>query len=128
MSADAHAPRMKRKAYEKELGKLQVELCHLQEWAKANKLRVIVLFEGRNGRAGAPLQGENRRSAAAMETEPDGYGILPTMVRLFGGAGPDAEGDQHATIAMVHHSLRRQAPGTAELHRASAEIDPAQTH
>src|SRR3979490_887908 len=48
MSADAHAPRMKRKAYEKELGKLQVELCHLQEWVKANKLRVIVIFEGRD--------------------------------------------------------------------------------
>src|SRR5436853_152738 len=45
MSADAHAPRMKRKAYEKEIGKLQVELCHLQEWVKANKLRVIVLFK-----------------------------------------------------------------------------------
>src|SRR3977135_4384544 len=48
MSADTPAPRMKRKAYEKELGKLQVELCHLQEWVKANKLRVIVLFEGRD--------------------------------------------------------------------------------
>jgi polyphosphate kinase len=48
MSADAHAPRMKRKAYEKEMGKLQIELCHLQEWVKANKLRVIVLFEGRD--------------------------------------------------------------------------------
>ena len=39
---------MKRKDYEKELEKLQVELCHLQEWVKANKLRVIVLFEGRD--------------------------------------------------------------------------------
>ena len=48
MSADTPAARMKRKAYEKELGKLQVELCHLQEWVKANKLRVIVLFEGRD--------------------------------------------------------------------------------
>src|ERR1700687_672367 len=48
MSADADAARMKRKAYEKELGKLQVELCHLQAWVKANKLRVIVLFEGRD--------------------------------------------------------------------------------
>src|SRR3982074_3852601 len=47
MSADTPAPRMKRKAYEKELGKLQVELCHLQEWVKANKLRVLILFEGR---------------------------------------------------------------------------------
>ncbi len=48
MSADTSATRMKRKIYEKELGKLQVELCHLQEWVKANKLRVIVLFEGRD--------------------------------------------------------------------------------
>jgi len=48
MSADAPAERMKRKAYEKEMAKLQVQLCHLQEWVKANKLRVIVLFEGRD--------------------------------------------------------------------------------
>jgi polyphosphate kinase len=48
MSADTSADGMKRKVYEKELGKLQVELCHLQEWVKANKLRVIVLFEGRD--------------------------------------------------------------------------------
>lgn len=48
MSDDAPAEKMKRKTYEKELGKLQIELCHLQEWVKANKLRVIVLFEGRD--------------------------------------------------------------------------------
>ena len=30
---------MKRKDYEKELEKLQVELCHLQEWVKAKKLQ-----------------------------------------------------------------------------------------
>src|SRR3989440_3065942 len=48
MAADAPAKRMKRKTYEKELEKLQVELCHLQEWVKANKLRVIILFEGRD--------------------------------------------------------------------------------
>ena len=48
MSAEAPAARMKRKVYEKKLEKLQVELCHLQEWVKSNKLRVIVLFEGRD--------------------------------------------------------------------------------
>jgi polyphosphate kinase 2 len=48
MAADEPASRMKRKAYEKELEKLQVQLCLLQEWVKANKLRVIVLFEGRD--------------------------------------------------------------------------------
>jgi polyphosphate kinase 2 (PPK2 family) len=41
-------PRLKRKPYEKELRKLQEQLCHLQEWVKAKKLRVIILFEGRD--------------------------------------------------------------------------------
>jgi polyphosphate kinase 2 len=40
--------RMKRKLYEKELRKLQVQLCHLQEWVKSKNLRVIILFEGRD--------------------------------------------------------------------------------
>jgi polyphosphate kinase 2 (PPK2 family) len=40
--------RTKRKVYEKELRKLQVQLCHLQEWVREKKLRVIVLFEGRD--------------------------------------------------------------------------------
>jgi polyphosphate kinase 2 len=40
--------RMKRSAYEKELHKLQVELCHLQEWIKLKGLRVIIAFEGRD--------------------------------------------------------------------------------
>jgi polyphosphate kinase 2 len=39
---------LKRKPYEKELRKLQAELCHLQEWVKAKGLRVIVVFEGRD--------------------------------------------------------------------------------
>jgi len=39
---------MKRKAYEKELKKLQADLCTLQEWVKQKGLRVIVIFEGRD--------------------------------------------------------------------------------
>jgi len=41
--------KMHRKEYDKELRKLQVELCHLQEWVKARGERIIVLFEGRDG-------------------------------------------------------------------------------
>jgi polyphosphate kinase len=49
MGDEDKAPsRMKRKVYEEELRKLQVELCHLQEWVKQRKLRVIILFEGRD--------------------------------------------------------------------------------
>src|SRR5208337_862323 len=40
--------RMKRKTYEKELRKLQVELCHLQDWVKEEGARIIILFEGRD--------------------------------------------------------------------------------
>ena len=40
--------KMKRKAYEKELRKLQVELSHLQDWVKAKGARIILVFEGRD--------------------------------------------------------------------------------
>jgi polyphosphate kinase 2 len=39
---------VKRKEYEKNLLKLQTELCLLQEWVKEKGLRVIVIFEGRD--------------------------------------------------------------------------------
>ena len=39
---------LKRKKYEKELRRLQSELCKLQEWVKHKGLRVIVVFEGRD--------------------------------------------------------------------------------
>jgi polyphosphate kinase len=40
--------KMKRKLYEKELSKLQVELCHVQDWVKAQGRRIIIVFEGRD--------------------------------------------------------------------------------
>ena len=40
--------KMKRKPYEKELERLEVELVKLQEWIKAEGLRVVVVFEGRD--------------------------------------------------------------------------------
>jgi polyphosphate kinase 2 len=41
--------RMKRAQYEKSLRKLQVQLCHLQRWVKEKGLRVVIVFEGRDG-------------------------------------------------------------------------------
>jgi len=40
--------RLKRKKYEKELRRLQAELCKLQDWVKHKGLRVIIIFEGRD--------------------------------------------------------------------------------
>jgi polyphosphate kinase 2 len=39
---------MKRKDYEKELRKLQVQLCLLQDWVKSAGAKVIIVFEGRD--------------------------------------------------------------------------------
>lgn len=40
--------KVSKKTYEKEMKKLQVELCALQEWVKKEGLRVVVVFEGRD--------------------------------------------------------------------------------
>src|SRR4051812_38906511 len=41
--------KLKTKKYEKELRELQADLCDLQAWVKHNGLRVIIIFEGRDG-------------------------------------------------------------------------------
>ena len=51
MSKKHHAettPKMKRKQFEKQLRKLQTELCLLQEWVVDRGLRAIIVFEGRD--------------------------------------------------------------------------------
>jgi polyphosphate kinase 2 len=40
--------KLSKNIYEKELAKLQVELVKLQEWIKHEKLKVVVIFEGRD--------------------------------------------------------------------------------
>jgi len=46
---DKEAKGLKTKKYMKELRRLQAELCKLQAWVKHKGLRVIILFEGRDG-------------------------------------------------------------------------------
>ena len=41
--------KLKTKEYDKELAKLHVELVKLQEWVKFKRLKVCVVFEGRDG-------------------------------------------------------------------------------
>src|SRR5438270_11646961 len=44
----AETATLTRKRYEKELRRLQGELCELQDWVKHKGLRVIIIFEGRD--------------------------------------------------------------------------------
>src|SRR5215467_14216508 len=48
-SSGAVETKLGRKEYEKELRQLQVELCKLQDWVKYKGLRIILVFEGRDG-------------------------------------------------------------------------------
>jgi hypothetical protein len=50
-------------AYEKELRKLHVQLCHLQAWVKQQGLRAIIVFEGATRPARA---GPSRRSPSGQ--------------------------------------------------------------
>ena len=57
---DAPIPKkqkLKRKEFERELGRLQHELVVLQEYIKAEGLKVVVIFEGRDaaGKGGVIL-------------------------------------------------------------------------
>ncbi len=42
-------PKLSRKEYESQLRTLQTELCHLQSWVKHKGLRIVIVFEGRDG-------------------------------------------------------------------------------
>ena len=56
-----------------------------------------ILARGRAGRAGATLFCAHQRSASTMETQSDGSGIVPALVRLFAGARRDAGRDRQST-------------------------------
>ena len=45
---EKNGKRLKRKEYEKEVRRLQAELCKLQDWVKYKGLRVMIVFEGRD--------------------------------------------------------------------------------
>ena len=61
-AAGEETPKLKRKEYEKELRKLQTELCSLQDWVKATGERIIVIFEGRDAAGkGGPIRALTER-------------------------------------------------------------------
>jgi polyphosphate kinase 2 len=48
VKAQQEPEKLSRKDYEKKMQKLQVELCHLQEWVRETGARVIIVCEGRD--------------------------------------------------------------------------------
>jgi len=48
-TVDEPGKKLKTKAYDKEMAKLHVELVKLQEWVKLKGLKIVIVFEGRDG-------------------------------------------------------------------------------
>jgi polyphosphate kinase len=85
-------PKMKRKEYEKELLKLQTELCRLQQWVVHAGERVIVVFEGRDA------AGKGGTIKAIMER------VNPRVFRLVAMPAPsDREKTQLYVQRYIQH-------------------------
>jgi polyphosphate kinase 2 len=83
---------MKRKQYAKELRKLQVELCRLQDWVKHKGLRVILVLEGRDA------AGKGGTIKAIMER------VSPRVFRLVALPAPtEREKSQLYIQRYMHH-------------------------
>src|SRR5947199_7623581 len=83
---------MKRKAYEKELHRLQTELCLLQQWVVREGLRAIVVFEGRDA------AGKGGTIKAIMER------VSPRVFRLVALPAPsDREKSQLYAQRYIQH-------------------------
>jgi polyphosphate kinase len=84
--------KLKRKDYEKELLRLQAELCKLQEWVKHKGLRVIIIFEGRDA------AGKGGTIKAIMER------VSPRVFRLAALPAPsDREKSQMYLQRYIQH-------------------------
>jgi len=91
--------KLKRKFYEKELRKLQGELCELQEWVKHKGLRVMIVFEGRDA------AGKGGTIKAITER------VSPRVFRVVALPAPsDREKSQMYMQRYMHHF-----PGAGEI-------------
>jgi polyphosphate kinase 2 len=88
--------RMKRKDYEKELRKLQTELCKLQDWVVEKGLRVIVILEGRDA------AGKGGTIKAIMER------VSPRVFRLVALPAPS---DRERTQVYVQRYMQHFPAG-----------------
>ena len=95
IDVDEAKPKMKRKQYEKELRKLQTELCRLQEWVKLKGLRVIVVFEGRDA------AGKGGTIKAITER------VSPRVFRLVALPAPSDREKSQMYYAALHAALPR---------------------
>ena len=141
-----------RRVYFKELLRLQGELVKLQDWIVHHKLKVVVIFEGRDaaGKGGVikritqrlnpricrvaalPAPSERERTqwyfqryvAQAMEAQSHGRPVESALGAIYQGQRDDVGAHAHPRRAVVDRRCRRQEEGALELHLAPVGPNP----
>ena len=98
-SKDDAPVKMKRKEYDKELRKLQVELVALQEWVKKTGSKICIVFEGRD------TAGKGGTIKAITER------VSPRVFRVVALPSPT----DREKIADVHAALHAAFPRGGEI-------------
>ena len=120
--------KLKRKEYEKELRKLQAELCQLQEWVKHKGLRVIIVFEGRDaaGKGGTITRHHRARQPARVPRRRAARAVRPREVAdvhaALHAALPGGGRDRDLRPQLVQPRRRRVRDGL--LHQGAARALP----
>ena len=113
--------RLKRKYYEAELRRLQVELTKLQDWVAREELKVVVLFEGRDaaGKGGVIkriIQTLNPRQVrVAALAKPTRARADPVVFPALRGPSPGRRRDRPLRPELVQPGRSRAGHGV--LHR-----------
>jgi len=100
--AKAASTKMRRKEFEKELAKLQVELTYLQTWVQATGARIIVVFEGRDT---AGKGGVISRITACTSPRVYRHVALPAPSRMW-PSRCDVGPCRHRPTSVLQHRLR----------------------
>jgi polyphosphate kinase 2 (PPK2 family) len=105
--ADDKPAKMKRKLFDKELIRLQTELCHLQDHVVEHKLKAVVVFEGRDaaGKGGVIKRITERVS-------PGSFGSLPCPNPATGKRPSGIRSATSGTFRPVVRSCCSTAAGT----------------
>ena len=110
-------PELTKKDYEREMDRLQVELVKLQDWVKATKARIVILFEGRDaaGKGGVITAHHRTRQPASISCSRDAGSDRarekPDLLATLYRASPFGRRSRHLRSQLVQPRRGRARDG-----------------
>jgi polyphosphate kinase 2 (PPK2 family) len=102
-ASESPAEALGKKAYEKELKRLHVELVKLQQWVVAKGLKVCIVFEGRDG------AGKGGTIKAITER------VSPRIFRVVAAGADRAREKPDVRCSATSATFRRQARSSSSI-------------